>query len=272
MKRSIQRVLILFLVLSAIIAVHDEHAVMAKKDKSKQDEKTTFTLPKNVLSLEKANTHPNTTMQLEMVEPSGSTKELMESIDVPIENIHLIKLLNETSIKPSPIAIGYRGSIYLGRWPLTYQSESTTVNWDYQKINENKLNNKNGRDVEEIRYLQEEKKEIKGALANKIEQPEVIKQMMLQKATAKTKLPLSFSTIIGANSRLDNYYHVPANKVGYLHAYAPAINEKGQVVFGEVTIELKGHTKKLVIKNVTKQGVGAWIPIQDHVALTFQTK
>src|SRR5699024_8287201 len=107
----------------------------------------------------KANTPPNTTIQLEMIEPSKTTKELLESVDIPIENIHLIKMLNETSIKPSPVAIGYRGSIYLGRWPLMYQSESTTVIWDYQKINENKLNNKNGKDVEEIRYIQEEKQE-----------------------------------------------------------------------------------------------------------------
>jgi len=271
MKRTLWRLFIILLLLS-VIPLAEHEMTFAKNENSKKEEKSTFTLPKNVLSLEKANTHPNTTMQLEMVEPSNSTKELMESVDISIENIHLIKLLNETSIKPSPIAIGYRGSIYLGRWPLTYQSESTTVIWDYQKINENKLNNKNGQAVEELRYIQEEKKKINGALANKIEQPEVIKQLMLQKATAKTKLPLSFATVIGANSRLDNYYHVPANKVGYLHAYAPAVNEKGQVVFGEVTIELKGHTKKLVIKNVTKQGVGAWIPIQDHIALSFQTK
>ncbi|MBR9742388.1 YfkD family protein, partial [Bacillus paranthracis] len=28
--------------------------------------------------------------------------------------------------------------------------------------------------------------------------------------------------------------------------------------------------RKLVVKNVTSQGIGAWIPVQDHVTFGFQ--
>ena len=45
-----------------------------------------------------------------------------------------------------------------------------------------------------------------------------------------------------------------------------------QVTIGEVFIKLKGSNKKIVVKNVTKQGIGGWIPIQDHVSFSFQLK
>lgn len=41
---------------------------------------------------------------------------------------------------------------------------------------------------------------------------------------------------------------------------------------GEVYIKLKGSNKTLVVKNVEKQGIGAWIPIQDYVSFSFQLK
>ncbi len=243
--------------------------VLAEK---KEEQTENFTLPKNVNSLSKANTFPNTSEDMEVIEPSSATKELLEAIDIPIENPELIKMLNESSIKPSPLAIGYRAQVYLGRWPLSYQSENTSVIWDYQLINENKIDNVSGDEVQELRYIQQEQKEVKGALTNKIESPTVIRNMMLMKANEKTELPLSFTTVIGKNSKLENYYNVPNEKVGFLKAYSPAINEKGKVTFGEVYIELKGHTKSIEIKNVTKQGIGAWIPIQDHISLSFQLK
>nr|WP_323368649.1 YfkD family protein [Radiobacillus deserti] len=28
----------------------------------------------------------------------------------------------------------------------------------------------------------------------------------------------------------------------------------------------------MVVKNVTKQGIGAWIPIQDHLSFSFNLK
>lgn len=240
--------------------------------KKEQAEKDTFKLPKNVLSIQKENTFPNVTEDVELIEPSEETKQLLKEGDVKITNSDVIKMLNESVINPSPLAIGYRATIYLGRWPLRYESESTSAIWDYQKINHNDLDNLGGDDVQEIRYIQQEEKEVKGALTNKISHASTIKQMMLETSQRNTKLSLAFKTVFGTNTKLADYYHVPVNKEGELSAYAPAINEKGKVVFGEVYIQLKGSSKEIAVKNITKQGIGAWIPIQDHVSMSFQLK
>lgn len=239
-----------------------------KKEKKEAD----FSLPKHVVSISKTNTFPNVTEDFEKLEPSKETNMLLETIDQPIDNPDLIALLNETMIKPSPISIGYRASIYLGRWPLHYQSEDTSVIWDYQEMNKNELNNVGGEEVAKMQYNQEEEKEVKGALTNKISETAMVKKMMLDISSKKTSLPLSFSTVIGKNTKAEPFYHVPEKKSGELRAHAPAVNEKGKVVFGEVYVTLKGTSKEIEIKNVTKQGIGAWIPIQDHVSLTFQLK
>lgn len=147
-----------------------------------------------------------------------------------------------------------------------------TVNWEYQFVNENELNNLTGDVPQEIRYNQQEEREIKGALTSKVAQSDQVKKMILRTAQEKTKLPLSFKTVIGANTKKEQYYNIPAKKIGYLHAHAPAVNEKGQITYGEIYIQLKGSQKSIVIKNVTKQGVGAWIPIQDHLAFSFKLK
>lgn len=241
------------------------------KEKAKE-EKNPFELPAHVLTIAKENTFPNTSDNQEIIEPSSLTKDLIEGINIPIDNLNLIKLLNETSLNPSPIAVGYRGNIYLGRWPLNYKSEDTTVNWEYQFVNENELNNLGGDVPQEIRYNQQSEREIKGALTSKVEQSDQIKRMILRKAEEKTKLPLSFKTVIGANTKKENYYNVPVKKIGYLQAHSPAVSEKGQITYGEVYLRLKGSQKSIVIKNVTKQGVGAWIPIQDHLAFSFKLK
>ncbi|PAV28107.1 hypothetical protein CIL05_18545 [Virgibacillus profundi] len=239
-----------------------------EKKKSKDD----YEIPSHVLTISKENTYPNSTEDQEVIEPSETTKELMESIDTPIDNPDLIKLLNETSIKPSPIAFGYRGMVYIGRWPLNYKSLETTINWEYQQINMNELNNLGGDTNQEMNYNQQEEKQITGALTNKINNPDDIKKMMLLKSKSKTDLPLSYQTVIGKNTKKDNSYNVPAKKQATLQAFAPAVNEKGQVTFGEVYIQLKGSKKSIVVKNVTKQGIGAWIPIQDHLSFSFNLK
>lgn len=240
--------------------------------KEKEQVAEQYEIPNHVLTISKENTFPNSTEDLEVVEPSKLTKSLIDEIDIPVDNPDLIKLLNETSLKPSPISIGYRGMVYLGRWALHYESTETAINWEYQQINSNELNNLGGNKAEVMSYNQQERREIKGALTNKITNPDDIKRMMLLKTKESTKLPLSFQTVIGQHTKKDNIYNIPVEKHGVLQAYAPAINEKGQVTFGEIYIELKGSKKSLVIKNVTKQGIGAWIPIQDHVSFSFQLK
>lgn len=262
--------LVIILTCMLVVVSMWNHTVFSEE--KKKDKKEDFSLPKNVLSISKANTFPNITEDSEMIEPSKETKKLLETIDVPIKNPDLIMMLNESSINPSPLGIGYRASIYLGRWPLHYKSENTSVISDYQLINKNELDNFGGEEVQELQYNQKEEKEIKGALTNKITETDIVKKMMIETSQAKTKLPLSFTTSIGKNTKLENYYNVPEEKMGYLNAHAPAVNEKGQVTFGEVYITLKGSSKQIEIKNVTKQGIGAWIPIQDHVSLSFQLK
>ncbi len=238
----------------------------------KESENKEMEIPSHVLNISKENTYPNSTEDQEVIEPSELTQELLDELSVAIENPDLIKMLNETSINPSPISIGYRGMIYLGRWALNYNSEESNINWEYQQINLNELNNLGGNETENMNYIQQEQKEIKGALTNKIANPDDVKKMMLLKAKDKTKLPLSYNTIIGKNTKKDNSYGVPAKKYGTLQAYAPAVNEKGQVTFGEVYLKLKGSKKSIEIKNVTKQGIGGWIPIQDHISFSYKTK
>ncbi|MBU8791810.1 YfkD family protein [Oceanobacillus caeni] len=244
----------------------------AEEQKDAKKSKDPFEIPSHVLDISKENTYPNTTENQEVIEPSELTKELMEGTDIPIKNPDLIKMLNESTLDPSPVAIGYRGMIYLGRWPLNYESLETNINWEYQKINTNELNNLGGDANQVMNYVQQEQKEIKGALTNKIKNPDDVKKMMLLATKEKTKLPLSYQTIIGKNTKKENSYNIPAEKFGVLNAFAPAVNEKGQVTFGEVYVQLKGSNKGLIIKNVTKQGIGGWIPIQDHVSFSFQIK
>nr|WP_156647099.1 YfkD family protein [Lentibacillus sp. JNUCC-1] len=245
-------------------------AAFAKETEEKSKEKDEYAVPDHVLNIGKENTYPNSGEDQEVVEPSGSTKELLDDLDMDIDNPELIKLLNESDIDPSPIGFGYRGMVYIGRWALNYESEDTTINWEYQHVNTNELNNIGGDTGQKMSYNQNEQKDVKGALTGKISDAEDVKRMMLMKAAHKTKLSLAFQTTIGKNTKKGNSYNIPVKKAAELQAYAPAVSEKGQVTFGEVYFQLKGTKKSLVIKNVTKQGIGAWIPIEDHLSFAFQ--
>lgn len=261
MELKLKRLLVLFLMIWIAFP-----SLVASKEEEE------FALPNYVLSISKENTYPNETEDEAVVEPSFFTEAMLESSDMAIENPDLIKLLNESNIRPTPFSIGYRGEIYLGRWPLSYESKETTINWQYHKMNEQELNNHGSDSTQSFFYEQQEEREINGALTSKIASPSDVRRMMLLKAQSKTKLPLAYTTMIGKGTKKDHPYKVPAGKHGLLTVYAPAVNEKGQVIFGEVYIELRGSKKQLMIKNVTKQGIGAWIPIQDYAAFSFQIK
>ena len=193
------------------------------------------------------------------MQPSDLTKELLSTSKVKIENPTLILLLNETTINKPFLALGYKTTIYLGQWPLNYESKETSPNWEYQKVNTNFYDNRGGNAPYKFQYLQEMQKIVRGGLTAKIPHANDVKKMMLLKAAEKTKLPLSFETIIGAGTKIEQYYNIPNKKVGYLDAFASAVNEKGTVTYGEVYLVLKGGKRSLVIKNVTSQGIGAWI-------------
>jgi peroxiredoxin family protein len=228
-------------------------------------------IPSSVMEISKENTYPNPTQDLPYLQPSELTKSLIDTSDVPIENPDLIRILNESTISDAPLAFGYRATIFLGHWALSYESTETATNWEYQKINTNYQDNRGGKSPVQVHYKQEAQKSIKGGLTAKVPESEHVKKMMLLKAMQKTNLPLSFETIIGAGTKKDQVYNIPSKKLGYLYAYAPAVNEKGKVTYGEVYLVLKGNKKSIVVKNITSQGIGAWIPLQDHVSFGFVT-
>lgn len=222
-------------------------------------------IPDSAMSISKENTYPNPAQDLPRLQPSSLAEELLQSTEITIDNPELLRMMNESSIRGSKLALGMNMSIYLGQWPLSYQSEETNVNWDYEKINTNMVDNRGGQGQKKIQYSQQQQKRVKGGLTAEIPDPEMVKKMMLMKASEKTKLPLSFSTTIGFGTQTDRIYHVSPAKMGYLNTYASAVNEKGKVTYGEVYLKVKRDKASLEVKNVTQQGVGAWIPVQDYV-------
>ncbi|MGO4889799.1 YfkD family protein [Anaerobacillus sp. MEB173] len=230
-------------------------------------------IPDYVMNISKENTYPNPTQDLPQLQPSELAQELLNSADVKIENPELIRMLNETTINGSKLALLFNASIYLGQWPLAYESAETNVNWEFKKINTNYVDNRGGKAAQRMQYAQEQQKNVTGGLTAKIPNSEEVKKMMMIKATENTGLPLAFETIIGQGTKKGggHYYNIAPKNVGYLYAFVPAANEKGKVTYGEVYLKLKGGKKSLEVKNVTQQGIGAWIPVQDHLALKFNT-
>lgn len=226
-------------------------------------------VPDSVLNITKENTYPNPTQDLPRLQPSELTADLIATTKVKIENPNLIRMLNETNVNSTPFAIGYRAVIYLGHWPLNYESTETAPNWEYQKVNTNYYDNRGGKANYQIHYVQEAQKIVEGGLTAKVPQSDDVKKMMLLRAAEKTNLPLAFQTVIGAGTKKGHVYNIAPKRLGYLYGYAPAVNEKGKVTYGEVYLMLKGNKKMIVVKNVTSQGIGAWIPIQDYISFQF---
>lgn len=229
-------------------------------------------IPENVLDISKENTYPNPTHDLLQLEPSALAKSLLESSNVKIANPDLVHILNETSVAKAPLAIGYKATIYLGKWALNYESTSTTVNWQYKKINVNYSDNRAGKAPYKMHYAQANHVVIKGGLTSSVEFEDDVKRMILLKSMEKTDLPLSFQTAVGIGTKSEKTFPVPKKQLGYLHGYAPAVNEKGKVTYGEVYLLLRGGKKSLVVKNITSQGIGAWIPLQDKVTVNFTSE
>ncbi len=259
-----------FLTLIVCFSLLQADIIHAESEKTKREEMHNFL--SSVLDISKKNTYPNTPSMKEQVEPNELTKELLEDGKVKINNPHLIKMLNETDLRPSPLAIGYRGMIYMGKWPLNYETKEQNINWQYQKINTNQKDNQNGYESKNIHYNQEKERAVRGALTEKVDYPNQIKEMMLFEAQKQAELPLSFDTVIGEGTDMNLSYGVPRKKVGIVEAYAPAVHEKGKVTFGDVYLKLKGSKKEIVIEGVEKKEVGAWIPIQDRLSITFRVQ
>ncbi|WP_071458567.1 YfkD famly protein [Bacillus massilinigeriensis] len=232
-------------------------------------EKTKLPVPQSVMNITKENTYHNRSGDSPELQPSELTQKLLDNSKVSIENSELIKLLNETSVNSTPFALGYRAIVYLGEWPLNYQSAETAPNWKFQKINTNYFDNRGGDQLYKMHYVQEQQAAVKGGLTAKVPRAESVQNMILSQAVKKTGLPLENDATVGAGTKLDQLYHVPPSSLGYLYAYVPAIHEKGKVTYGEVYLMLKGNKKFLVVKNVASQEIGAWIPLKNHVSFEF---
>ncbi len=226
-------------------------------------------IPSSVLNISKDNTYSNEVRDLPRLQPSELAKELLKTSTIRIENPDLIRMFNETSISNAPLAVGYKAKIYLGQWPLNYESTDTTINWEYKQVNRNVYDNRGVDKVYPLRYKQESPKTIEGGLTASIKGVDDVQKMILLKVMEKVQLPLSFKTTIGYGTGNERVYNVSPKQLGYLYAYTPAVNEKGKVTFGEVYLVLKGNQKRLVIKNIASQGIRASIPIQDYVFLKF---
>ncbi|MCA1055899.1 YfkD family protein [Rossellomorea aquimaris] len=258
---------VLMFILAFFVATTGSHAEKSPAPKKEADSKN-VTVPNSVLDIAKENTYPNSTQDQPYLQPSEFTQELLDTSNVNIENPNLIRILNESSINKAP-TIGLRATIYLGEWPLNYESTETSPNWEYQKINTNYYDNRGGKGNYQIHYVQEAQKVVKGGLTAKVPHADDVEKMMMIKAMDNSQLPLAFQTIVGAGTKKNQVYNISPKRLGYLYAYAPAINEKGKVTYGEVYLQMKGTKRSVIVKNVTSQGVGAWIPIQDHVHFGF---
>ncbi|OIJ14111.1 hypothetical protein BKP35_07885 [Anaerobacillus arseniciselenatis] len=256
------------LIIFTLLCVLFGQPLLAFAEDKKEEEKDSG-VPNYVLNISKENTYPNPTQDLPHLQPSEMAQELIDTADVPIENPELIRILNESSIKGNKLALTMNASIYLGQWPLAYESNETSVNWEYQKVNTNYHDNRGGNTPKKLQYSQDQQKKVTGGLTAKIPNSDEVQKMMMIKAAEKTGMPLALSTVIGHGTKKEQVYNVPVKQVGYLYSYVPAANEKGKVTYGEVYLIIKGGKKRIEVKNVTQQGIGAWIPVQDHVALKF---
>lgn len=245
------------------------HAEKSNKKKEETPKSSLITIPNSVMNITKENTYPNPAQDVPKLQPSELTQALIDSSKIKIENPDLIRMLNESTVNSTPFALGYKAIVYLGQWPLNYDSSETAPNWEYQKVNTNFYDNRGGKAAYQIHYVQESQKIVRGGLTSKIANAEQVKKMMLVKAVEKSGLPLAFETVIGAGTKKDQVYNIMPKRLGYLYGYAPAVNEKGKVTYGEVYLMLKGNKKTIVVKNVTSQGIGAWIPVQDHISFGF---
>ncbi|MCA1010195.1 YfkD famly protein [Halobacillus halophilus] len=233
---------------------------------AKQEDRNDTKVPGHVINISENNTYTNKNSEDRKLKKESRTPELLKDTKVKITNSKLIEMFNETSITPSPFAIGYRGEIFLGRWPLAYNSKETTVNWKYQKINENELNNVNGVKTKKIGYEQIGEKQVQGGLTTQTSHSDQLREMILLEAQKNTDLPLAYQTVIGRGTSHSKAYDVAVDYKGVLEAYAPALKETGEAVFGDVYIQLKGSDKKVMVKNITKQEIGAWIPVENHIS------
>ena len=236
---------------------------------SSEAKETKTQIPDYVINISKDNTYHSPVEKNKNRKANEMTKGILEKSGVETDNPFFIQLLNKSQMKNAPFAIGYQAKIYLGEWPIRYESKDTNLNWYYQKVNTNYLDNREGIRTARMSYYQEVQKDVKGGITTYVNKVEDVQEMMLLCAEKKTGLPLSFDTIIGGATRGAGVYHVPAKCLGYLTAYVPAVHEEGMVTYAKVYLQLKGNQRRIVLEDEETKKVSAWIPVENHIAFGF---
>ncbi|SEO65272.1 YfkD-like protein [Amphibacillus marinus] len=220
-------------------------------------------LPAHVQSIEQENTRVQEHAQAVFGEAKSLTKTMLEKQAQQISNPFFIEQLNETQVNNSKFAFGYKSEVYLGRWPLHYESKETGINWSYQKVNENYVS------PERIKYFQTDEVKVNGGIQSKIPGSEQIQQMVLQNVMERLSIPVSFEASFGADTEKVLALNNNAGRET-LEAYAGAVKEVGQVTYGEVFLTMNGRKQDLTIKNVVDEEITVWLPIPNRLAFHFK--
>nr|WP_318036099.1 YfkD family protein [Halobacillus salinarum] len=97
------------LVLIGFLSLMTTDSISAKDKENQKDS----SIPNHVLNISKDNTFPNSTDDQEILEAEELTKELMKETDIRISNPQLIGMLNETTLKPSPLQLAIELKFFL---------------------------------------------------------------------------------------------------------------------------------------------------------------
>lgn len=216
-------------------------------------------IPSHVQSIEQENTAQQKNREFIDVERTALTQKWIEESDLKITNPYLINQLNETEVKRSFFAFSYSSEVYLGRWPLFYQSTESSVNWNYQKINNNYVAK------EVINYFQNEDQLISGGLHSQVSNSEQVQNMILEDTRKRIVWPIDYQATFGAQTK-KQISMTNSSGSEQLEAYGGAVKETGTVTYGEVYLSMTGRKQELIVKNVVEQEVTAWLPVQNYLA------
>ncbi|QKS70585.1 hypothetical protein FLK61_27940 [Paenalkalicoccus suaedae] len=226
--------------------------------------------PAGAVSIAKENTYRNAQIEMTSLKPKSSTTSLLETTDVPIHNLALLQQLNESSWNRSKLSFGFKGSIYLGSWPLSYTSTSSEIDWKQEKINMNMLDNRGGASARSISHTQQQQKQAKALLTEGLKQKEMVMQLLLRDTQQRTKVPLGTQAVVGFGTEAASSFSVAPGQIGYLYAYLPTVAETGTITYGEVYISIEHGEATLDIQDVTEVAVQAQLPIQNMLFLELQ--
>lgn len=221
-------------------------------------------IPSHVQSVEDENTMEQKGSEIIESEAKGLAKEWLEKSEIEITNPHFINQLNETDVNKSIFAFGYSSEVYLGRWPLHYESMESSVNWAYQKINDNYIAGK------ELIYSQNEEEQVIGGLQPKVANSDQVQNMILLNTKERINWPIDYEAVFGVYTEKS----LPMSndtKANYLEAYAGAVKETGLITYGEVYLTMTGRNQEITVKNIVEEEVVAWLPIQNHLSFHLKT-